>query len=167
MNQLEPADLHHLNAAAGWLGLNCPADARAELDGLGPRLQKHPAVLETRWLICAHEKDWSAALEIARTELAAAPEDCSGWLHQAYALRRMPGCGLRQAKEALLPAIQKFPDEPVVAYNLACYACQLGDLTGAREWLAKSVESGGKKQIKGMALADEDLKPLWQEIESW
>ena len=165
MQKLEPSDLHRLNAALGWLGLNCPADARAELDSLAPGLQSHPAVLETRWLVCAHERNWPDALAVARAELAAAPQDSAGWLHQAYALRRTPDGGLRQAREALLPAAEKFPREPVIAYNLACYACQLAQLDEAREWLARAVKIGGKEAIQKTAFSDEDLKPLWPEIE--
>lgn len=164
VQDLEPADIHRLNAAVGWLGLNCPADARAELDAVAPGQQSHPAVLEVRWLLCAHQQNWPDALAVARAELAAAPEDSSGWLHQAYALRRTSDGGLPQAKAALLPAAEKFPKEPVIAYNLACYACQLSELDEARQWLRHATKTGGKKNIKKMALADDDLKPLWPEI---
>jgi len=82
----EPADIHRLNAALGWLGLDSPDDARLELDGIAANQQSHPAVLEARWLLCAREKNWCEALVVARRELAEAPKLASGWLHQAYAL---------------------------------------------------------------------------------
>ena len=167
MQGLEPFDIHRLNAALGWLGLNAPADARAELDAIAPAQQSHPAVLETRWLLCAHEENWDDALLVAELERQAAPDDSSGWLHRAYALRRVENGGLTQAWDALLPAVEKFPSEPVIAYNLACYACQLNQLTDARKWLQSAVQIGGQDGIKKMALADEDLKPLWPEIEVW
>jgi hypothetical protein len=65
---------------------------------------------------------------------------------------------------ALLPAAAKFPEEPVIAFNLSCYACQLRELESARLWLQRAVKSGGKDAIKKMALADDDLEPLWPEI---
>jgi len=164
MQSLEPPDSHHLDAAVGWLGLGRADDARAELDLISAAQQQHPAVLDTRWMICAHEKRWNDALEFAQAELAAAPGSCSGWLHQAYALRRVPGGGLSQAWDALLPAVEKFPGEPVVAYNLACYACQMQQLDLARLWLQRAIKISGKETIRKMALADDDLKPLWQEI---
>ena len=164
MQALEPADLHRLNAALGWLGLDAPGDARAELDAIASAQQSHPAVLEARWLLCAHEENWDDALLAAELELNAGPEDSSGWLHRAYALRRVDGGGLAAAWNALRPAAEKFPTEPVIAYNLACYACQLNRLADARTWLQCAVKSGGKDEIKKMALADEDLKPLWEEI---
>ena len=72
---LGPPDSHHLDAAVGWLGLGCVAEARAELDLISAAQQKHPAVLEARWTICAREKRWAEALEIAQAELAVAPDD--------------------------------------------------------------------------------------------
>jgi predicted Zn-dependent protease len=160
----EPPDLHRLNAALGWLGLNSPADARTELDGISPALQSHPAVLEARWLLFAHEKNWPEALAVAERELQAAPGNSAGWLHRAYALRRVADGGLAQAWDALLPAVEKFPDEAVIAYNLSCYACQLNQLNTARVWLKRALKIGGQDEIKKMALNDDDLKPLWPEI---
>ena len=165
MQPLEAPDSHHLDAAIGWLGLGCAADARTELTQISGENQLHPDVLEARWLFCVHEKLWGDALEIAHTEITRAPGDSAGWLHRAYALRRVDGGSLPQAWDALLPAAKKFPAEPVIAFNLACYACQMEQLDIARHWLQQAVNIGGKSAIKKMALADDDLKPLWEEIE--
>jgi hypothetical protein len=72
--------------------------------------------------------------------------------------------GLAQAWGALLPAAEIFPDDPVIAYNLSCYACQLNELDASRVWLKRAIKIGGKDEIKKMALDDVDLKPLWPEI---
>jgi len=164
MKALEPPDSHHLDAAMGWLGLGCADDSLAELKKISVKNRRHPDVLEARWALCAHAKSWSDALKIAEQELKAAPEDAAGWLHRAYALRRVSHGGLPQAWEALHPAAEIFPREPVIAYNLSCYACQMQQLDLAREWLRRAVAAGKKEAIKQMALADEDLKPLWAEI---
>jgi Flp pilus assembly protein TadD len=164
VQRLGPPDSHHLDAAIGWLGLGCAAEALMELDSISAVRQKHPAVLEARWTLCAREKQWAKALDIALTELAAAPDNASGWLHRAYALRRVPDGGLPRAWDALLPAAEKFPKEPVIAYNLSCYACQMQQLDMARHWLKRAMKIGGKDAIRKMALADDDLKPLWTEI---
>jgi len=156
--------LRHLDAAGGWLGLGCVPEARAELDLISADRQQHPAVLDLRWTLWAHEKCWAEALETAEAELAAAPDDCPGWLHRAYALRRIADGGLPKAWEALLPAAEKFPKEPVIAFNLACYACQMRELDVARHWLQRAMKIGGPEAIRKMALADDDLKPLWPEI---
>ncbi len=115
-------------------------------------------------MLCAHEQNWRDALVVADCELASLPEEAGGWLHRAYALRRVAGGGLALAWDALLPAAEKFPGEPVIAYNLSCYACQLNELAASRAWLQRAVEAGDRAAIKKMALADDDLKPLWAEI---
>ena len=164
MHDLQATDLHHLNAASGWLGLGCPNDAREELGKLSAAKQTHPAVLDLRWLIASQEKNWPEALAIAEAELKIAPESASGWLHRAYALRRVNEDGLIVAWHALLPAAEKFPNEPIIAYNLSCYACQMNEMVTARTWLHQAIKVGKREEIKKIALADDDLKPLWNEI---
>lgn len=165
MQNLEPPDSHHLDAAIGWLGLKCVADARQALDQVAESHRNHPDVLMVRWTLSAQEQQWEEALRIADEELSRSPDEAVGWLHRAYVLRRVNGGGLAQAWDALLPAAKKFPAEPVIAYNLSCYACQMQQLDMARHWLQRAVMAGRKESIKKMALADEDLQPLWPEIE--
>lgn len=164
MQKLEPPDSHYLNAAIGWLELGVRAEAAAELDQISPDHQRHPDVLETRWSLLARENRWDDALAAARDLLAEAPARSSAWLHHAYALRRAADGGLQKAWGALLPAATKFPEEPIICFNLACYACQLEQLDEARGWLKRAMKIGRREHIKLMALMDEDLKPLWKEI---
>ncbi len=164
MHTLAPPDSHHLNAAFGWLGLGLRTEAQAELNLISPEQQQHPDVLELRWEIHATERRWDAALDVARTLIKRAPERVSGWLHQAYALRRVPDGGLEKAWSALKLAAGKFPQESLIAYNLSCYACQMRQLDEARVWLQRAIRLGGREHIKELALDDSDLKSLWPEI---
>jgi len=164
MQRLEPPDSHYISAAVGWLELGVPKEAEAELDQIAAGLQMHPDVLEVRWVILAQTRRWDAALEIARTLLRKAPHRSSGWLHQAYSLRRLGQQGLKDAWDALLPAYDKFPREPTIPYNLSCYACQMSRFEEARTWLRRALKLGDKDKIKQMALDDPDLEPLWDEI---
>ena len=164
MQKLEPPDTHYFFAAIGWLELGNLTEAQAELAQVSPAQQEHPDVLEVRWLFSAQQKHWEEGLQIAQALLRRAPKRSSGWLHQAYALRRVPDGGVQKAWEALLPASDKFPKEPTIPFNLSCYACQLQQLDTARDWLKRAVAIGGKEMIKQMALQDSDLEPLWDEI---
>ena len=164
MNKLEPPDTHYFLAAIGWLELGNFAEAKAELAQVSAARQEHPDVLELRWSLAAEQKRWEEALEVARALLRRAPKRSSGWLHQAYALRRVPDGGVQKAWEALLPAFDKFPKEATIPFNLSCYACQLGQLEAARDWLARALAIGGKEKVMAMALNDSDMKPLWDEI---
>lgn len=140
------------------------AEAEAEFARISPDLRNRPEVLELQWAIHAANKNWTAGLETAQKLLHVSPDLVSGWLHLAYAWRRVPGGGLQAAWEALLPAATKFPEEETVSFNLACYACQMAKLDEARVWLRRAMRSGGTEHIRAMALADSDLKPLWDEI---
>ncbi|MFO1513359.1 MAG: tetratricopeptide repeat protein [Verrucomicrobiota bacterium] len=164
MRQLEAPDLHLLQAAQGWMGLGSLADALTELRDISPENQRHPAVLELRWIIHIQQENWEAALAAASELLTEAPDSANSWLHHAYALRRAKAGGLAKARAALEPALEKFPKEPVISYNLSCYACQMQDLEVARQWFHRALKVGKKKEIKTMALADPDLEPLWEEI---
>ena len=166
MSKLEPPDAFALSAALGWLELGNAVEALAELERVTPANQTHPGVLEVRWAALAELKHWETALVVAGELIKAAPDNVSGWLHRAYATRRAPSGGLARAWEALLPAAEKFPAETLVAFNLACYACQRQQLNIARQWLRHAAAIGGKPQIKRMALADADLEPLWPELRS-
>ena len=68
----------------------------------------------------------------------------------------------KKSKVVLDEAAKLFPGDSMIQYNLACYCAQLGQLDAAKEYLDKSYELGDAKQIKLMALDDEDLKPLWE-----
>src|SRR5204863_2274137 len=105
---------------------------------LDARHKEHPDVLEVRWLLSAEERRWDDALQIARALVQSAPDRSSGWLHQAYALRRISEGSVRKAWEALLPAFDKFPKEPTISYNLSCYACQMQQLEAARVWFKRA-----------------------------
>ncbi len=161
---MEAPDSHHYHAAWGWLELGNHSEARAEFTAISPANRAHPAVLDLHWSICAAEKDWSEAYRAAQELVAALPDEPGGWLHGAYALRRMPGGGLEQAWNYLQPQAERFPAEPVIAFNLACYACQLNQLDEARRWLQQACAVGEAKKIRAMALLDEDLQKLWPEI---
>ena len=162
--KLEPPDLFHLSAALGWLELGLPAEAEAELAKISSENQRYPDVLEIRWALLAQAENWAEALKAAQVLIEVAPKRSSGWLHRAYALRRAPGGGIEKARDALLPAQEKFPHDSTIPYNLSCYACQMNHLDEARDWFHRALKIGGKEKIKNMALADEDLRPLWNEI---
>jgi Flp pilus assembly protein TadD len=162
---IEPPNSHHLRAAIGWLELGNHVEAGEEIARITPTLLDHPDVLEVRWAVCAAGGSWDAAVTVADALVGIAPERSSGWIHRAYALRRVKSGGLQLAWAALRPAFEKFPKEDVIPYNLACYAAQSGRLDEAWDWLHKAMEAAGDvKGIKERALSDSDLQPLWDRV---
>jgi Flp pilus assembly protein TadD len=164
MTDLDFTSAHQLNAVLGWLELGNLQEARIELDRLASGVQARPDLLEVRWILDARQEDWSEALKTAERLVEVAPDNSAGWLHRAYAARRVPEGGVEQAATLLKPAAEKFPNEPTIPYNLACYACQLGQLDEARSWLKEAVKRGSARKVRTMGLSDSDLEPLWPEI---
>ncbi len=162
MSTLSYPDKHLVNAALGWLDLQSVAEARAELNHLSPLNACHPEVLEVWWRVHAAERHWDEALRVAEMELQTAPDRMSGWVDRSYSLHELRRT--QEAREALLPAVSKFPEASLIPYNLACYACQLGDSAEARQWLRKAIARGEKDEIKRLALNDPDLASLREEI---
>ena len=160
--QLKHPDPMHLKAAAGWIQLGDYDAANDELENIRAEWRAHPDVLNLRWLIYSHHEQWDACLDIASATVKMASDRVWGWVHKAYALRRATGGGIEKAKPVLEEAAKLFPSDSMIQYNLACYCAQLGQLDAAQEYLGKSYDLGDAKQIKLMALDDEDLKPLWE-----
>jgi tetratricopeptide (TPR) repeat protein len=160
---LEAPDIHHLNAAEGWLGLGNPVEAEQELTRLSPGVRAHPEVLRVRYHLYEKSKKWEHAAETAQLLCQILPETPFGWIHLAYALHELRRT--REAYDVLIPVVDRFPEEYVMRYNLACYSCQMGNLEEARAWLKKAVSLAGSETIKEMALTDPDLQEVRGEIQ--
>jgi predicted Zn-dependent protease len=159
---LEPHDQHYLLAAQGWLELGNHLEANEELEQITAEHRAHPAVLEVRWQIYAKAKKWEGALDIASALAQMVPEHSLGWVHRSYCLHELKRT--EEARDNLLRVVDKFPGDPIMRYNLACYECQLGRLEQAKNWLEKAFSLGDARKIKLMALEDLDLAPLWNKI---
>jgi predicted Zn-dependent protease len=163
MTTLEPPDAFYFSAAVGWLELGDPHEARTELSHLSKNTRRSPDVLEFEWAVLSDDKDWEAALTCAEEIVTLAPERPFGWIHRSFCLHELGRD--EEALESLLPAAESFPNDFLVFYNLACYACSLGDENVARVWLKRAAQLGGIEKLKTMALDDTDLLPLWEEIQ--
>lgn len=163
MKSIEPPESHYVSAAQGWIELGRYSEAEEELDKLSPALQHHPEVLQIRWLIHAHAKQWEACLEIAKRMVQSIPELPLGWINQANALFYLKR--IEEAYELLLPIAPRFPENFIIPYNLACYTCQLGRAEEAWQWLQKAMALGDAQSVKSAALRDPDLAPMWDKIQ--
>jgi tetratricopeptide (TPR) repeat protein len=159
---LEPPDSFHLSAAIGWLELGNWREADEELEKIAPALRVHPHVLEIGWMIYAKAGQWERCVEIGNDLVKADVESSFGWIHRSFALHELKRS--QEAADLLVPATTLFPKEWLIRYNLACYACQLGNHKEAWKWLKIAFKLGDATKIKLMALADPDLQALRTEI---
>jgi len=160
--KFEPPDSHYLNAAQGWLGLGDHVEASAELDLIGPALQNRPEVLEARWQVHAKKRKWEECLEVGNALVASAPKQAQSWIHRSFALHELKRT--REAFDALQPALEIFPKEWLIQYNLACYCCRLREHDRALRFLEHACKLGDARQIREMALQDADLQELWERV---
>jgi len=159
---LEPPASHVLAAAEGWLELGNAVEAAAELAKLDAEWSSHPAVLELQWQIEAHGGHWETCLVLAERLIALHPGLSSGYIHRSYALHELQRTV--EARDLLLPALELFPEEEILRYNLACYECRLGNLPGARQWLGKIFRRKDAVTWRRAAQSDPDLASLWAEL---
>jgi tetratricopeptide (TPR) repeat protein len=148
-----------LQAAIGYLQLGMWQDAANEIERLPPERKVGLDVLEVRIEIYREAKAWRLMEVVARELLRQMPEHPAPWLHLAYAVRRSES--LSEAKEVLEAAIDNFPDNATIHFNLGCYLCQLGDNERAKAHVARAVELDF--DFRSKALDDPDLEPLWAE----
>lgn len=159
MEPLEPPALHQVKAAYGWLELGNTNEAVAELQRLPGELQSLPGVQVARLDCLMAAKDWNAAEGLARVLCGQHSEEAGLWLHWSYAARRADGGSIAASYEILAPCVERFPDEWLIAYNVACYLCQMDRLAEARALLEHARDKGGDK-VDALAKDDEDLAPL-------
>ena len=160
--ELHPPDIHFLNAAEGWLGLGDPREAEQELARLSLGVLSHPEVLRVKYHFYERTAQWERGAETAQLLCQIVPEVPFGWVQLAYALHELKRTN--EAYNVLLPVLDRFPDDYVMRYNLACYSCQLGRLPEAREWLKRAGALVSTDTIREMAMSDPDLEPLRAEI---
>lgn len=161
MNKLPPPDSHHLAAAKGWLELLAFDDAARELDSIRPELRDHSQVLEVRWALAANTGRWDEALAISQAIARLAPSKPEGWIYQGSALAELGRH--TDAHAALLQGHERFPDDEIIAYDLACVCCALGRDGEAVDWIRTAIVLGGSEMRK-RAIDDPDLQLIRDRI---
>ncbi len=144
----------------GYLQLGMFEEANNEIESLPPEARTDIGVLAIRALIYQGTGSWQLMREVSGFLTYKWPEDSRHWIWLAYATRRCRS--ITEAFVILDKAVKQHPAEPMIHFNLACYAAQTGDLGMARERLsqAMTLDPGAKL----LALDDPDLMPLWDEL---
>jgi Flp pilus assembly protein TadD len=105
-------------------------------------------------------KKWDLAAAVASHLVKVDPRTAGWWISLAYAVRRTES--VENAEAILLRAQAIHPKVAMIAFNLACYSSVAGRMEEAKERLQRAIKLD--KDIRGLALDDEDLKPLWDSI---
>lgn len=142
--------------AMGYLELQMPQDALAELDDLSGTAAEAAPVRHLRVDSLFRLQEWHAAAEICLPMLEREPADPAWWIQAAYAQRRARS--VAEAEPILLAALRHHPQHSLILYNLACYACVQQRHDEACSWISRSIAAGG--EVVEMALRDPDLAPI-------
>ena len=154
---LTAADLQHLRAADGYVDLGMHLEAEDELEKIDPYCRNLPQVLRVRLAVYHSLKRWDMMQMVARRLTRHDPSSVQWKTSLAYATRRADS--VEAAKSILIEALKSHPEEAIVYYNLACYECQLSNLTDAKSYLMQATKRDSR--FKLMALSDPDLELLW------
>jgi Tfp pilus assembly protein PilF len=145
-----------LQEATGYFQLGMFDVALEEVEALAPEIRNSTPAAELEAAIYCETKDWSSLRKMAAKLVIANPADSQNWIWLGYATRRCES--ITAAEKVLLDALQVHDSEPMIHFNLACYAAQNGELGAARERLFRAIALD--PDVKQMALYDPDLEPL-------
>ena len=146
-----------LTEAIGYIELGMFQEAWETLETLPAEQRGLADVLKVRLEIYRGLGKYEGMEAVASHLCRILPDDSQNWIDSAYAQRRH--LGLDVAEKTLIEALKRFPEEPTIHFNLACYACQQGRLEEARGRLSEAIRL--EPAFKQMALEDEDLQAIW------
>ncbi len=135
-------------------------EAAQVLEEIEPEEKTRDEVLGARVNLYMAAKKWDMAAAVASHLVKVQPENAAWWISLAYAVRRAES--VDKAEAILLRAQAIHPNVAVIAFNLACYASVTARFEEAKTRLQHAIELD--KEIRGLALDDEDLRPLWDWI---
>lgn len=151
---------HRLEQCDGFIDLRMAQRAAAELVGIPAEYLSRLPAERLRLRLALAQGAWMEAADLARGLRERFPQELEYWIESAFATRRADG--LQPALAVLQDAALRFPEEAIVHFNLACYHCQLEQRDQALRLLAKAVALD--PQFHQIALEDEDLRPVWDDL---
>ena len=90
------------------------------------------------------------------------PGQPAGYVWRSLSLGKL-GC-YQDAYENLKPIAFEFSETGLVPFFLAVFACELGNLSEAEEWLAIAFEAPDAAELRAQALEQKSLEPLQRKI---
>ena len=150
----------HVLASSGYLELGMFDAAALVLEEIAPEDKNRNEVLGARVNLYMAAKKWDMVAAVASHLVKVDPQTPGWWISLAYALRRTES--IEKAEAILLRAQAIHPEVAMIAFTLACYASVEGRMEEAKERLRHAINLD--KDIRKLALDDEDLKPLWDWI---
>ncbi len=148
-----------LSYANGYRELGMFADALEELSKLPEKLAQQTETNQMRLAILIDAQDWPAAECPAKNVVLMAPDDPGSHINLAFVTRRSNS--IKEARDILLRAAERFANTALIHYNIACYDCVEKNYEKSKERLVKAISLD--PSFLNTAKEDEDL----QELSDW
>lgn len=150
----------HFERAQGWLLLENHAAADRALRQIPPAFRDRPEVEQFRAQLHLSAGRWAKAVPLLRRLHEQDPTEPQYAISLAFAVRRAQS--IAAAEQILLAARDRCPTEPIIWFNLACYAAQQHRLPEAQALLREAIRLD--PNCRDLAKTDPDLAPYWQAI---
>jgi len=147
-----------VTAASGFAELGLYQEAVEELEELPEATRDDIPVLATWLQVYQSWGKWSEAAAVAERLIQKDPDEADWYIALGFAVRRTQS--LAAAEVILAAALQKFPRNATIHFNLACYYAQLSELDKARLYLQRAIAID--ENLRKVALTDPDLRALRQ-----
>jgi Flp pilus assembly protein TadD len=151
----------HFERAQGWLLLENHAAADRALRLIPAAFRERSEVQQFRAQLHLSAGRWARAVPLLRKLVKQEPTEPQYWVSLAFAVRRAES--IAAAEKILLEARERFPQEAVIWFNLACYAAQQARVADARDLLREAVRH--ESAYRDLAKTDSDLTPLWTAVQ--
>ena len=151
-------DFHRAESAVGYANLGMYSDALTELENLSPQMITDDGVQEFKLRLLERAGRWQDAAGLAARLATAHPNESRWFIAWAFAKRRSDS--IETASKILADAASLHPTDPLIQFNLGCYAAQRGDLTSAQTYVRRAIELD--HDLEKLAHEDPDLEPLRQ-----
>ena len=136
---------------------------RQVLEEIEPEEKTRNEVLGARVNLYMTAKKWDTAAAVASHLVKVRPENADWWISLAYAVRRTD-C-VENAEAILLREQAIHPKVALIAFNLAFYVSVTGRMEEAKAEPRHAIALD--KDVRRLAIDDEDLEPLWDWIASF
>jgi Flp pilus assembly protein TadD len=155
-------DQHHLQASVGYTQLGMNTEALEELDHVSTLARHSVEVLSLELAILHQNNQWKQAAHVAGKILSLDPSNPDWHIAAAYATRR--ALSLEEANIILTQAVDLFPANALIHYNLGCYAAQLGELEKSYVLVRRAFDLD--PHFEKVAKTDPDLNPIRSRLKS-
>ena len=151
-------DFQSAESAVGYANLGMYSDALAELENLSSQMVADDGVQEFKLRLLERAGRWQDAAGLAARLANSHPDESRWFIAWAFAKRRSDS--IETASKILADAAHLHPKDPLIQFNLGCYAAQRGDLATAQTHVRRAIELD--HDLEKLAHEDPDLEPLRQ-----